>query len=144
MKGEAEKTMKVVHQELYRNRYIVIVRVRWNQRVYDLIHKELKNMAPMFDESHNGYVSLSEESNLIKINGQDDPFGEISCEEITFTGWLPKEYNLPERWRNWWFAGFDTMHARDALHTESRSKESVLRRARELADELIGNGENAI
>lgn len=84
---------------------------------------------PKIGESHNGYVSLSE-----NFNREKDPADFIEDIEITWYGKL-SQYELPEE-----YIGFDTNHVYNDIHPETKTYENVRKVTINLAEEMIRKG----
>lgn len=126
--------VEIVHREKYRNRQIVIVR----------LERDSPNLGRMFFEGldadireyHNGYVSVVNRLQREEPAYQDY-ISKFNADELTFCGHLDNVEDLPEELEGVWFFGFDSAHGWNRRNPESRTKESVLQRARELADEMV-------
>ena len=116
---------KVVHTETYRNRKIVIVRMK------------IEGM----DEWHNGYVSVV--NRLQKEQPDYENYAEhyYGIDSLTFSGTLEQLEGLHPTWGSKWYFGFDSAHSWNDDIPTTKTKESVLKRARMLADKMVERGE---
>lgn len=86
--------------------------------------------------THNGYVSISDESK----DNTTDIFDGITTDELTYEGELPAYQKEDPRIKGRRFVGFDTNHVWNIENPESQTFEAVRLKTLQLAEELDMKG----